>query len=72
MQQPQVRQSDPETVRNVVQHTGHEKKSPARVNAYGTTNWGGWIRTTDLLISSKAQGWLRSDAVPVFSYENRE
>jgi len=35
-------------------------------------DWGDWIRTTDLLISSKAQGWLRSDAVPVFSYENRE
>jgi len=35
-------------------------------------DWGDWIRTTDLLIISKAQGWLRSDAVPVFSYENRE
>ena len=35
-------------------------------------DWGDWIRTTDLLISSKAQGWLRSDAVPVSSYENRE
>jgi len=34
-------------------------------------DWGGWIRTTDLLINSKARGWLESGALPVVPCEIR-
>ncbi len=35
-------------------HSIQERRSPARVNACGTCDWGGWIRTTDLLIHRQA------------------